>query len=89
MSIAKEYISSINLGEISTYKNMTTVSLNGLNFPEIEYLTLSEGINSGSLKITEVDELGSVPSLSIVNYGDLPVLLYDGKNLKELNKIGF
>ena len=82
MSIAKEYFSSIKLGEIRTYKNMTTVGLKGLNFPDIEYLTLSEGIDNGNVRITEIDELGSVPSLNIINNGDLPVLLIDGEELK-------
>ena len=82
MSIAKDYLSSIELGEITTYKNMTTVGLNGLNFPEIEYLTLNEGINKGNVTITEIDELGSVPSLNIINNGDLPVLFIDGEELK-------
>jgi hypothetical protein len=61
---------------------MTTIALKGLNFPEIEYSTMSEGINNGLVKITEIDESGSVPTLSITNNGDLPVLLFDGEELE-------
>ncbi|MCL2156499.1 MAG: hypothetical protein FWH54_05255 [Methanobrevibacter sp.] len=82
MSIVKEYLSNIELCELTSYKNMTTVAMKGLNFPEIKYSTLNEGIKNDSVKITEIDESGSVPTLNIINNGNLPVLLFDGEELK-------
>jgi hypothetical protein len=82
MSIIKKYLSNIELGEVTSYKNMTTVAMKGINFPEIKYSTLTEAIKNDSVKITEIDESGSVPTLKINNNGDLPVLLYDGEELK-------
>ena len=82
MTIAKEYLSSIELGELTTYKNMTTVAFNGMNFPNIEYFTLNEAMNKNLVEITEIDESGSVPTLNILNKGNLPILLFDGEELK-------
>jgi hypothetical protein len=61
---------------------MTVIGLKGLNFPEVEYSTLNESINNRTVEITEINEGGSVPTLNIVNNGDLPVLLFDGEELE-------
>ncbi|MCL2116415.1 MAG: hypothetical protein FWH29_09360 [Methanobrevibacter sp.] len=82
MTLVKKYLSNIELCEVTSYKNMTTVAMKCLNFPKIKYSTLTEGINNESVKITEIDESGSVPTLNIINNGDLPVLLFDGEELK-------
>jgi len=82
MTIVKEYLSNIELGEVTSYKNMTTVEMKGMNFPEIEYITLKEAMGNNLIEITEVDEFGNVPTLSVNNNGELPVLLFDGEELK-------
>ena len=82
MEMVKEYLSDIEIGEVNTYKNMTTVSLKGMDFPNIKYLTLSEAMNKSLVEITEIDEGGSVPTLNVINKGDLPILLFDGEELK-------
>ena len=82
MSIIKEYLKSIEIGEVNTYKNMTTVEIKGMNFPEIKYITLKEAMNKDLVEITEVNESGSVPTLNVLNKGDLPILLFDGEELK-------
>jgi hypothetical protein len=82
MAVVNKYLSNIELGEVTSYKNITTVAMKGINFPEIKYSTLTESINNGSVKITEIDESGSVPTLNITNNGELPVLLFDGEELK-------
>ena len=82
MSIVKEYLSNIELGSIKTYENMTTVAFKGLNFSEIAYMTLNEAMNKDLIKITEIDEMGYVPSLKVNNKANIPVLLFDGEELK-------
>jgi hypothetical protein len=81
MATIKEYISNLELGELNQYKNMTIISVNGLSFPKLEFLTLSEAINGNFIKITEIDESGSVPTLKIFNNATSPVLLLDGEEL--------
>ncbi len=46
-----------------------------------DYLTLQEALAAGVITITEVTEGGSVPELTVINDGDLPVLLLDGEEL--------
>ena len=46
-----------------------------------DYLTLGEALAAGTLTITEITEGGSVPELTVINAGDLPVLLLDGEEL--------
>ncbi len=46
-----------------------------------DYLTLQEALATGTIAITEINEGGSVPELSVVNQGDMPVLLLDGEEL--------
>ena len=82
MKIIKEYLKSIEVENIITYKNMTTVGLKGLNFPEIEYLTLNEVMGKNLIEITEVDESGIVSTLNVTNNGDSSVLLFDGEEVK-------
>lgn len=46
---------------------------------EPEWLTLAEA--GDRVRITEVDDEGSVPELRVANLGDLPLLLLDGEQL--------
>ena len=48
--------------------------------PVADYVTLDEALPRG-LRITEVDEAGSVPELVVENPLDERVLLYDGEEL--------
>lgn len=82
MSIVKEYLSSIKIGEVRTYKNMTTVQMKGMNFPDMKFMTLKEAMVADLIEITEVDDSGSVPTLKVHNKADIPVLLFDGEELK-------
>lgn len=45
------------------------------------YTTLDEALAAGFVKVTEVSDAGSVPELTIVNDGPMPVLLLDGEEL--------
>lgn len=46
-----------------------------------EYLPIGAALRSGSAKITEVTEGGSVPTLNLENLADIPVLIIDGEEL--------
>lgn len=46
------------------------------------YVTLAEAIGSGQARVTEVDQGGSVPELSVVNKGDTRVLILDGEEVR-------
>lgn len=46
------------------------------------YVTLAEAIARGQARVTEVDEGGAVPELSIVNKGDTRILVLDGEEVR-------
>lgn len=46
------------------------------------YLSLHQALQRGSLVITEIDEMGSVPTLKVINKGNEVVLILDGEELR-------
>jgi len=46
-----------------------------------EYLMLSEALQQGLLRVTEVSEGGAVPELKVTNEAGFPVLILDGEEL--------
>jgi hypothetical protein len=76
-----EFLSSLQLGEMSTHKNLSVLPVfPGRNGGPV-YLTLKEALQQGTLTISEVTDGGSVPELKVINKGDMPVLLLDGEEL--------
>jgi len=45
------------------------------------YITLKEGIAKQLVKVTEISESGSVPTLMVLNEAEMPLLLMDGEEL--------
>lgn len=50
-------------------------------FEQAEYVPVGSALRSGSAKITEVSEGGSVPTLALENLAEIPVLIIDGEEL--------
>jgi hypothetical protein len=76
-----EFLSSLQLGEICTHKNLSVLPVfPGRNGGPV-YRTLKEALQHGTLTISEVTDGGSVPELKAINKGDMPVLLLDGEEL--------
>ena len=46
-----------------------------------QYTTVGNALTSGSARITEISEGGSVPTLNLENLSDIPVLIIDGEEL--------
>jgi hypothetical protein len=74
-------LESICVGDIVTHKNMAVAPLTLPSQSGPEYLTLSQGFEQQTLSVQEVSEGGSVPELSVVNKGNLHVLLLDGEEI--------
>jgi uncharacterized protein YacL (UPF0231 family) len=79
--IINKYIESLDLGSIQVFKNMAIVPLFLKDDSGPDYLTLQEALDKKVLKITEVNESGSVPELKVENTGTEYVLLLDGEEL--------
>lgn len=81
MSIVSEYIDGLDFGEPLEHEKMTVIPVMGSTDDASVYLTLNEALDMGLLKITEMDDSGSVPELKAVNLSELPVLILDGEEL--------
>ncbi len=81
MSIIQTTIEAAQVGEETTFKNLTMFPLVIDGTVERDYLTLDEALADGTAKVTEVSASGSVPELQFLNEGDRPVLLLDGEEL--------
>jgi hypothetical protein len=68
-------------GEPLTSAGLTMVPLLGGRGEGAGYLTLDDAIATGSFRVTEVSEAGSVPELLVVNDLGEPVLIVDGEEL--------
>jgi hypothetical protein len=81
LNTIQNMIDATQLGESTVFKNLTMFPILAGEPVEREYLTLDEALFSGSAKITEVSESGTVPELQFLNEGDKPILLLDGEEL--------
>lgn len=81
MSIVSEYLSTLQWGECQSFAKMTLLPLIDNSPDSSVYLTLREALTQDVLKITEVDNQGSVPVLKANNMSSLPVLILDGEEL--------
>ena len=76
-----DYLSNVQLGEVQTFENMTVIPVFVSEASEIEYISLSQALEHGSVTITEVDQSGSVPNLKVINHSDQWVLILDGEEI--------
>lgn len=81
MSRLAEFLSKVQIGSPQTYANLSIYPLRLPNGHQRGYRTLDEALQAGEVEIKEVNEFGSVPTLSVVNSGKLPILLIVGEEL--------
>lgn len=79
--IMVEYFNALEFGEVQEFGKMTVVPIITDLEDRLEYFTLKEAIELDLLKITEVDDSGSVPELKVINEAEIPVLILDGEEL--------
>ena len=77
----KSRLQSVQFGEVRVYKGVAIVPLVAQADGVFQYHTLGEALAASNLAVTEISTAGSVPELMVVNRGDRPVLLVDGKEL--------
>ena len=78
--VLAKYIYEMDLGDIQEHKGMSIFLLYSKG-DDSDYITLKEALDADLIKITEIDEMGSVPELKVVNRANVPVLLLDGEEL--------
>jgi hypothetical protein len=72
-------LASLTLGHFTTVGAITVVPLYRPDVSDPGWLTLAEA--GGWVTITEMNDAGSVPTLTVKNNADRPVLLLDGEEL--------
>ena len=76
-----DFLSNLKFGEAQEFEKMSVIPVFYDADNRINYITLKEAMESEFLKITEVDDSGSVPELKVINDAETPVLLLDGEEL--------
>lgn len=79
VEILAKTLGSILAGKLQRHGALTIIPILAPMQTEPEWLTLAEA--GDRVRITEVDDEGSVPDLRVANLGDLPLLLLDGEQL--------
>ncbi len=75
------YLSKLEFGELQAIDNIGILPLFADIDYKLEYLTLKDALEAGTLDIKEVHSDGSVPELKAINKGKTKVLLLDGEEL--------
>lgn len=75
-------LQSLQLAETQALGGLTIVAVRSAATPAsgLEYRTLSEALDAGEVVVTEKPQ-ASVPTLQVINSGDLAVLLLDGEEV--------
>jgi ARG and Rhodanese-Phosphatase-superfamily-associated Protein domain len=79
VEIIAKTLGSILAGKPQRHGALTVIPILAPMHTEPEWLTLAEA--GDRVRITEVDEEGSVPELRVANLAELPLLLLDGEQL--------
>lgn len=81
MESVRKYLSKLELGRSTVYRNLTMFAVEGTLDKGLDYLTLADAIKLGVAQVSEISDGGSVPELLFENSADLPVLIFDGEEL--------
>lgn len=71
----------VQLGEATTFKNLSLFPLLNGTPGAPDYLTLEEALQAGLVSVTEVHESGEVNALKVINRAPQAVLIVDGEEL--------
>lgn len=74
-------LEELEVGEAISRDGLHLFPITGGQEIEPELILLGEALEKGALRIEEVDEQGSVPTLHVVNAGAEPVLILEGDEL--------
>ena len=81
MSVIRDTLSSIVVGEGISFRNMTMFPILRMDTVRGDYFMLDEALADDICEVMEVSDSGSVPELQFLNKGGKPVLLVDGEEL--------
>jgi hypothetical protein len=80
-SVLKALCSDLVVGDIQRFRDLWVLPVFSSAPEGPPYLTLPEAMQAGVVQISEVSQSGSVPELTVINSGGLPVLILAGEEL--------
>jgi hypothetical protein len=81
MELLNNVLDQIELGELTTYKQISVIPIISKTAPGIDYRTLPEVLGGEDVRISEISSSGSVGELSLINDSEEFLLLLDGEEL--------
>ncbi|WP_146033019.1 ARPP-1 family domain-containing protein [Geothermobacter hydrogeniphilus] len=75
-------LDTLQIDELHTCDRMSVATLSRPDETGPKYLTMSQGFDQEVLTVEEISDSGSVPELSVINRGELHVLLLDGEEIR-------
>ncbi|MGC8667231.1 MAG: ARPP-1 family domain-containing protein [Chthonomonadales bacterium] len=81
MDVLGRTLRELKVGEPVTFRNLTVFPLFGPAAADPGYMVLDDAVSAGHVRITEVNQNGSVPELKLVNDLSTSVLVLDGEEL--------
>ena len=75
------FLETVKLARKQAYRNLTVFPLLAPNGIVPDYLTLDQALNRNIIRITELDNEGTVPELKLNNLGIKSVLIIEGEEL--------
>jgi hypothetical protein len=81
MESIQSFLNATKLARKQSFKNLTLFPLLAPDGTKPDYLTLEQALDRGLVRITEMDQAGSVPELRLLNKGEKKVLIVEGEEL--------
>lgn len=81
MKTIASFLETGKLARKQSYKNLTLFPLLAPEAAAPDYLTLEQALVQNLVQVLELDQLGSVPELRILNKGKNKVLIVEGEEL--------
>jgi hypothetical protein len=76
-----EVLAGVTVGEAVGWKGLSVFPLSHGNGHAPAYALIDELLESKQAQITELDDMGSVPTVKVLNHADVDALILDGMEL--------
>jgi hypothetical protein len=80
------FLNTTKLARKQSFKNLTLFPLLAPDATKPDYLTLEQALDRDLVRITEIDQAGSVPELRLSNKGKKKILIVEGEELVGENR---
>lgn len=79
--VLNNWIKQFNFGDVQRHKNVTFIPISTSKQYDIDFLTLSEGLDKKLVEILELEDGATVPEIKVKNKSDKYLIIFDGEHL--------